>query len=203
MALIDFPDPIDEAAASIVLSMIDTLDAVSSPFTLQQQFFDYEARRWGLQITTPPLSRAAAGQWIAFLAALGGRRNTFMCGVPGSAKPRGAASLTAGAPRLSQEETGEQIRVDGAPASVSQYLRPGDFVEVASRLYTVTRNVSTDSNGEASIFVWPAIINPVPNNTPVVVSGAKGEFRLVDDMRSVDVTKFDTYGVTIKAESVI
>src|SRR5260370_22810599 len=64
-----------------------------SPFTAQAQIYEHQGSWWSAQGDLPPMKRAAASPWIAFLAALNGLSGTFLMGDPlGTAPLRTAAA---------------------------------------------------------------------------------------------------------------
>jgi hypothetical protein len=190
-------------AARLSLSMHDITRASVSPYTGKGQFFDWDSGWWSLTITIPPVGRDEAQKWLAFLAALRGRVGTFQTTIPGHSVPLGAARETAGVPRVKgADQTGDDVLVDGMPSSTFEYLAQGDLIQIGTRLYVVTERVSTDSDGEKRINVWPRIEEPHADDTRVIVSGAVGLFRLSSDVRGFDIESFDTYGCTFQAEEV-
>lgn len=62
-----------------------------SPFTFGGQAFAYSGQMWQADITLPPMKRADAEQWIAWLMSLRGQYGTFLMGDPLGATPRGTA----------------------------------------------------------------------------------------------------------------
>src|SRR5437870_4099485 len=53
-----------------------------SPFTAQGQIYEHQGSLWTAKIDLPPMKRATAAAWIAFLAALNGKSGTFLLGDP-------------------------------------------------------------------------------------------------------------------------
>lgn len=62
-----------------------------SPFTFGGQVFAYSGQMWQADITLPPMKRANAEQWIAWLMSLRGQYGTFLMGDPRGCTPRGTA----------------------------------------------------------------------------------------------------------------
>jgi len=65
----------------------------SSPFTAQQQEYEFQGSWWELQVIMPLMTRAQAEPWLSFLLALNGRLGTFLAGDP-NAQPLGTAGGT-------------------------------------------------------------------------------------------------------------
>lgn len=62
-----------------------------SPFTFAGQAFAYPGQMWQADVTLPPMKRADAEQWVAWLVSLRGQLGTFLMGDPIGASPRGKA----------------------------------------------------------------------------------------------------------------
>lgn len=62
-----------------------------SPFTFAGQAFAYPGQMWQADVTLPPMKRADAEQWVAWLVSLRGQLGTFLMGDPIGASPRGTA----------------------------------------------------------------------------------------------------------------
>ena len=62
-----------------------------SPFTFAGQAFAYPGQMWQADVTLPPMKRADAEQWVAWLVSLRGQLGTFTMGDPIGASPRGTA----------------------------------------------------------------------------------------------------------------
>jgi hypothetical protein len=63
-----------------------------SPFSGGEQVFEWPAEWWLAECSLPPMTRASAEPWNAFLLALRGRSGTFYLGDSGARVPRGIAS---------------------------------------------------------------------------------------------------------------
>src|SRR5260370_8809966 len=53
-----------------------------SVFTGQAQIYEHQGSWWSAQVDLPPMKRAAASAWIAFLAPLNDRSGTFLMADP-------------------------------------------------------------------------------------------------------------------------
>jgi len=53
-----------------------------SPFSAEEQRYEWAAKWWEADIALPPMTRAQAGAWQGFLAQLNGRKGTFLLGDP-------------------------------------------------------------------------------------------------------------------------
>ena len=70
------------APSSIDFTLQDLVATVDNPFTGQQQFQDWQASFIEWSVSMPPLTRAQAPAWIAFLMSTRGSLNVFQMGDP-------------------------------------------------------------------------------------------------------------------------
>ena len=196
--------PVDDGIASMSLSMLDVSQRSESPFTLQRgQIIDYAASQWGLTITIPPVGRDVAQKWLSFLAKLRGTIGTFQCPVPGHIDPLGAAREVPGIPRVNGAgQTGFDILIDGVPSSTYEYLAEGDFIQIGTRQHMVTERANTNSAGAVRLYDWQEIQGEHHDNTHVLVQNGMGVFQLREPLREINLSSFDTYGLTINAREV-
>ena len=154
-----------------------------SPFTFAQQAQRNAGARWEADIVLPPMKRATAEPWVTFLTKLYGPYGTFLLGDPIGATPRGSASSTPGTPVVNgASQTGDTLSIDGLPASATGYLKAGDYIQLGSgtgtQLYKVLDDVDSNASGEADLTIWPDLRSSPADGATVVVSDAKGLFRL-------------------------
>lgn len=82
------------APTSIDFTLQDLLASVHNPFTGQQPFQDWQASFIEGSVSMPPLTRAQAPAWIAYLMSTRVSLNVFQMGDPLAATPRGSVSGT-------------------------------------------------------------------------------------------------------------
>lgn len=157
-----------------------------SPFSYVTQAQEHSGKAWSGTVSWPTLLRAEKAEVVTFMRKLHGSFGTFLMGVPGEETPRGSASTDPGTPVVDGAgQTGETLNIRGAPASVNGYLLEDDLIQLGtganSRLYSVIADVNTDSIGDATISVWPDLRSSPVDGATVVVSNAKGAFRMVDN----------------------
>jgi hypothetical protein len=182
----------------------NTVAMSMSPFTYAQQVYKWKGQRWEADITLPPMLRANAEEWISFLVSLKGSYGTFLLGDPSAVTPRGTASVSAGTPVINgASQTGDQLIIDGATTSQTGYLKAGDYIQlgsgVASRLHKVLQDVNTDGSGNATLTIFPDIRTSPSDNSTVVVTSAKGVFRLNENVVNWNVNEASIYGITFGA----
>ena len=149
------PDPGE--ILTVRFSMLDAAGVSESPYTFSQAIFEHPGKRWGIEVQLVPMYRARAEEWVAFLAALRGRRGTFLLGDPAGPVARGVAGgypLVKGA-----GQSGGTILVDGCGANVTNWLRKGDWVQEglgsSSHLHKSLTDVSSNGAGECTLELWP------------------------------------------------
>ncbi len=182
----------------------DLVGVATSPFTGTQQVYRHQGQYWEADITLPPMKREDADAWTSFLLRLRGQYGTFLMGDPNAEIPRGSASSTAGTPVVNGgSQTGDELDIDGLPASVNGYLKAGDYIQLGSgstaTLHKVLEDVDTNGSGQATLNLWPKVRTAPTDNATVVVSSAKGQFRLNSNETTWDIDKASIYGITFGA----
>ena len=173
----------------------------TSPFTGNQSVAEFDYALWTVDLTLPPMKRAAAVEWQAFLLQLHGRRGTFLLGDPDAATPRGAATGTV---TLHTGLVADDFTVDlntATQQSTTGFLKKGDWIQIgggsSARLHMVMADVDTDSNGVCTVTVEPKIKSTIASGTNVVVTSAKGLFRLTTNEVYWDTNVVSNYGITL------
>ena len=196
--------PTHTGVASVQLTASVATSMSESPFTFGQQVVRHAGERWSATISLPQMKRADAEYWNAFLLRLKGKFGTFLLGDPSAATPRGSASTASGTPVVKgASQTGNNLIIDGLPADTSGYLLAGDYIQLGSgstsRLYKVLEDVDTNATGEATLNLWPDLRSSPSDNASVVVSNAKGVFRLASNETAWNVTDASIYGISFAA----
>ena len=181
---------------------LESRSAISfSPFTGNQQVAEFDYALWTVDLTLPPMKRAAAVEWQAFLLQLHGKRGTFLLGDPDAATPRGAATGTV---TLGTGLTPDDFTIDlntASQQSTSGFLKKGDWIQIgggsAAKLHMVMADVDTDANGDCTVTIEPKAKTSVSSGTNVVVSAAKGVFRLTTNEVYWDTDVVSNYGITL------
>lgn len=193
-----------QVPARIKLSARSVVAVVESQFSLAQTVQRHTGQAWAAEITWPTLARADAEEVISFLLELNGPEGTFLMGDPSGGTPRGSASSAPGIPLVAGvSQTGNSLVIDGLPAGADGYLLKGDYIQLGSgsttRLYKNVSVVDTDSAGEATLTLWPRLRTSPANNDAVVVSSAKGIWRLGSVLTEWDIDEAVHYGISISA----
>lgn len=193
--------PTHTGIAAISLRAVNAVVYSRSPFTFAGQAFAYPGQMWQADVTLPPMKRADAEQWVAWLLSLRGQLGTFLLGDPLGATARGTPT---GTPLVKGAgQTGGTLEIDGATSSVTNWLRAGDYIQLGSgssaRLHKVLQNVNSDASGNVSLDIWPHIRTAPADNAAVTVSSAKGLFRLATNEQDWSIDAASIYGVTFSA----
>lgn len=178
-------------AAQIVIRGSSVTAQSESPYTFQEQVQVFPGQRWTATINLPPLKRADADAWMAFLLALNGKEGTFLMGDPAAAIPKGPAG---GTPLVNGAgQTGNVLNIDGCTNSITGWMKAGDYVHwVVSgkyRLHMLLEDANTNGSSQTSLTLWPRMRESPPDNTPIVVTNTLGQFRLGQSYseRTIDI----------------
>ena len=197
--------PTTTGIAKIRISANNVVGVSQSPFTAKQQVYKYTGQFWEAEISLPPMKRADAEYWISFLLKLNGSYGTFLLGDPNGATARGVAT---GTPLVNgASQTGSELITDGWTTSTTGILKAGDYIQLgtndSSRLYKVLDDVNSDSDGNATLTLWPDLRSAPADNAAITVSGAKGAFRLSTSQQDWDVNEASIYGITFPAREAL
>ena len=196
--------PTQTGVAAVEFTATDVVSVSQSPFTFSQQVVRHAGARWSATISIPPVKRSDSEYWNSFLLRLRGQFGTFLLGDPNGATPRGSAASAAGTPVVNgASQTGNELAIDGLPASAVGYLRAGDYIQLGSgataRLYKVLEDVDTNGSGQATLNLWPDLRSSPADNATVVVSGAQGVFRLATNDATWTINNAGFYSISFAA----
>ena len=172
------------APAAIEFEMSDTVSAVVNPFTQQQQTQYWGGGdMWRAKVTLPPMKHPQVAAWKAFLAQLSGVANVLQLGDPDATAPLGSG---AGTPVTTgtNNAMATSLTTSGWTASQSGVLEPGDYFQLGYRLYMVVgAAVNSDTNGDATISIWPSLREAPAPGVELTLVNAVGLFRLAKNQR--------------------
>lgn len=170
--------PANLAQARISLSQMNNVSYSMSPITYQGQAQALDGEGWVLEVSLASLVREDAAPWIGFLTALRGKLGTFMFGDINCATPLGDAG---GTPLVKgANQTGHILETDGWTHSMTGIMKAGDYFQIGQRLYMVVKDSDSDSSGNATLDIWPALRSSPADNAPIITENAKGLFKLTD-----------------------
>ena len=193
--------PTNTRIRSIELRAVNAVAYSRSPFTFAGQAFAYAGQMWQADVTLPPMKRADAEQWVAWLVSLRGSLGTFLLGDPLGCVARGVAT---GTPLIKGgSQIGGTINIDGATSGVTGWLKAGDYVQIGSggtaRLHKVLQDANSDGSGNVTLELWPHVRTAPADNAAVTVSSAKGLFRLASNEQAWSINEASIYGITFSA----
>jgi hypothetical protein len=169
-----------------------------SPFTGGQQVQAYPGQWWTAELSLPPMKRAQAEAWNAFLLSLNGLEGTFLLGDPAARVPQGTATGTPLVDGASQ--TGNVLNTKGWTASQTGILRAGDYLQLGSgsstHLHKVLADANSDGSQKAGLTIWPSLRTSPGNSDPITVLSPRGLFRLAGNDTAWDVDQLRLYGLT-------
>ena len=163
----------------------DFVSETESEFTAEQNIVAHAGQPLQAVVTSVPMVRAEAMEWIAFLIALQGKRGTFLFGDPFNIAPRGVGTgtpLIAGA-----SQTGQDINTDGWTFNQTGILLKGDWLQVAAgsaaKIHMQLVNTNSDAGGLSTLTLWPEVRTAFPDNAIITVNSPKGLWRLQTNER--------------------
>ncbi len=190
---------------SMELRATNAVTVERSPFTYASQAQASAGQMWQADVTLPPMKRADAEAWVAWLVSLRGSFGTFTMGDPIGATPRGAGG---GTPVVNgSSQTGEDLNIDGCTPNITGWLKAGDYVQLgaagSATLHKVLADVNTNSSGQATLTLWPHIRTAPSDNATVTISNTVGRWRLASNESSWSVNEASIYGISFSCMEAI
>lgn len=191
--------------ATIVFTARNTVGLTQSPFTLKQQVQRNAGQRWEATVTLPPMSRDEAEEWISFLLKLNGSFGTFLMGDPNGKLPRGAAiSYPSDVIAINGAgQTGNTLNLDGATASISDYVKAGDYIQIGgastANLYKALNDADSNSSGELTLDIWPNLRSSPTDGSAISGQNAVAQFRLANNQTGFSINEASIYGLSFTA----
>ena len=187
----------DAGFVSVSFRMVSRTGQSTSPFTGESQYYAWPAEWWEADVTLRPRKRADVAEWQAFAANMRGKYGTVLLGDPQATVARGATVGTVLVDGASQ--TGYTLAVDGLGLSVTNAFRAGDYIHVTEgglqRLHMVTKDVSSNGSGEATLDIWPALRASPADNASVTYAAAKGVFRMAANEAGWQTDRSEVYSM--------
>lgn len=172
--------------------ILSNVQKFESPITKVVQRAVLSGGLWMASYSLPKMKRIQAAPWRAFFALLEGSANTFNAYDPENLSPQGVAT---GTPLVNGgSQTGSSLVTDGWTASTTNILMAGDYIKVNGELKMVTSNVNSDSGGNATINIKPALRNSPSDDDAITVNNLTIEmFVLENDITSWEIDKNGIY----------
>ncbi len=177
-------------------------------YTFATKTLKFKGQRWEIDYVLVPMAVAKANVWIAWLASMNGREQTFLSPMSIKTTSEGSASSSSAPLVNGADQTGNTLAIDGAPTSETNYFKAGDFFQLGSndstaRIYMVLQDSNTDGSGEVTLDIWPDLYSSPANNATVTVSDPRGVFKLksniteyiIDNAGAYRQLRFSAFGV--------
>lgn len=134
--------------------------------------------KWFATYNLTPHTRAEAAVIRSFLAQLRGRANTFYGYDPDAV----LSGMGGGAPQVNGGgQSGNSLVMDGAPTSITGWLKAGDYFEVNGEYKLVTADVNTNGSGQATISFEPSLRYSPADNASINITTPRCKMILTDD----------------------
>lgn len=190
--------PSHTGIAQIELRAINSVAYSQSPFTFAGQVHAYAGEMWEADITLPPMKRADAEQWIAWLVSLRGQYGSFYLGDPTGTAPRGTATSNS---HVTNATGSAGDRTVSMTITSGKTLKAGDYVQIGSGSTRELHKVLEDVTGTGSaqdVEIWPALRSD-RSNAGVIINNTTGRFRLASNQTNWSVNEASIYGITFGA----
>ena len=196
--------PTSFGASEFTIDLVKAVAVTESPFSFSQQVQEHPGEAWEIACVLTLLNREQAEDYNAFILSLAGRVGTFTMAIPGSETPRGVATGTPLVKGASQ--TGRSLIMDGFTSGVTGILKAGDFIQLGggstTRLHKVLADVNSNGSGEVTVDIAPKIVTAPADNATVVVTNAKGLFRLKSNSNPVNIKPPNQMSIQFSAREV-
>lgn len=200
-----FPIELPTNIAAVTFTPYKAAALAASPFTGSQQVQAHAGEFFRAEVTVGRQRRDKARLWIARLTALRGPVGTFLLGDPMAAAPMGSIS---GEPRVDglNAKRSETLNVRDLPPDTEGLWLEGDYIQLgsgaASRLHMVLEDVASDSDGKATLSIFPSLRDDYEDGTPITITNCKGVFRLVEPFSWTE-SDIVNYGISFSAVEAI
>ncbi len=166
-----------------------------SPLDGTVQTLELTGARWRVNYELPPMKRAQAAAWTAFLTELLGWAGRFFGFDPDARSPRGSGL---GSPLVNGAgQTGKTLIVDGWSELETGLLLPGDYFEVGGEFKMATAPAASDSSGEATLAFTPPLRASPADGAALTLVDPKVTMMLADDEQAFwDADRASLYGIS-------
>lgn len=175
-----------------------------SPLSNAIQTIELIGSRWLATYTLPPMQRARAAAWAAFLTRLNGRVGRFFAGDPSAETPRGVAT---GTPLVNGgSQTGTILATDGWTPNITGILLAGDYIAWDTptswrEMHMIVADANSNASGQASFVITPPIRESPADNVPLIINSPTCVMMLGTDAEAAwDVDESLFYGLRFSAE---
>jgi len=186
--------PTHTGIRSVEFRALNAVAYSQSPFTFSGQAFAYAGQMWQADIPLPPMKRADAERWVAWLVSLRGQYGTFLLGDPLSTAIRGTASALT-VTGVAGDNTVTATVADG------DTLLAGDMFQLGTGGDATMHKVLVDYTGSgtgSNLEIWPGL-RKARSAVSADLTGPQGVFRLASNEQAWSVNEASVYGITFGA----
>lgn len=176
MTTYSFPNLV---ASSTEWELITNTKTFRSPLTNSVQTATRKGSLWRVTMAFNNLQGDDRAVMQAFLVKLNGQEHRFTLSDDAYTR-RGAAG---GTPLVNgASQTGSAIVVDGATASVNNWLRAGDQISFGGQLFILTSDANTNGSGGTTLYLSPPMRRSPADDTAIdVTAPITGTFMLANN----------------------
>lgn len=158
---------------------------------------------WLAELSLPPMSRAQAEAWIAFLLACNGRQNPFLLGDPDGKINRGSWTAGTTTGTVAVAATTMVVLMGGTKvAAAGDYFQSG--TGTLSRLHKLIEGCTAAASGTGTLSFTPPIREAIGSGVALTLGTAKGAFCLSsNDQGMWTADKCSRYGITFTCEEAL
>jgi hypothetical protein len=170
-------------AAITIKSLTPTLVSVAQNMRRISRTLGYH--RWSMDMQWVQLERADMAEIYAFMVSQNGQYENFNVIIPGHEAPRGIYDSGQDTPIVDGNgQTGTSINLMGLRASGTNILVKGDYLKFANhgKVYIVTADMSSDSPGDATVEIFPAVQATIVASEAVQVENVDMAVASLDDV---------------------
>ncbi|WP_293862501.1 hypothetical protein [uncultured Alsobacter sp.] len=154
-----------------------------SIFTAEQQVTSWPYARWEADWDIAASLRDKGSVVEGFIAALRGRRGTFLMGPLHALNPQGTVNTSGVQVNAAAATYATEVSLKGMGAGNT--LRIGDYIQFGSglgaRLHIVSQDATANGSGVATVSIEPGLRGALAVNDPVVTQNMVGVWRLNAD----------------------
>jgi hypothetical protein len=164
------------------------LETIDTSNKLYEKFLK---QRWGLELSSIPLTRSQFQSIFSFLTQQKAQTETFTIIPPQISNPQGTA---AGGPMavLQNYAIGiGTIKANGATGT----LKRGDFIKFSnhSKIYQIISDVDMDASSEDTINFYPNLLSAITTSTTIQFSSIPFTVSLITDANDYDLDREGYY----------
>lgn len=196
--------PSDISFSNLTVTLRNSSAKNTSPFSLEEQIYDYGGEVWEISGSLPPMSRAQAEVYNSFLLSLRGQVGTFLMPIAGAETAQG---LWGGTPVVDGgSQTGSSLAIRGLTPNQTGCAKAGDFISIGTgnntRLYKVVADANSDGSGNMTVTIVPRLRTSPADGAAITVSSAKGVFRLTGQTASYSAVP-DYYSMSFECREAL